>query len=521
MNGHARLGILLALLLGVGCVTEKDSEDTDPSDADADDTDSDDSEAQDTGGSDEESGGELSWVSAWSASGEVPVGCSLVLTASLQNTGIGALTVTAVDSSSTAVVPDTAALPVALAPGEGFELEVSVTPDTEELFEAELVVLSDGSDELRLPIELPTRGFGSCPVLEAGESWSVTRTWTAEVASADVILALDSSGSMSGLLSGVATEFGALAAAIRADLPDTTFSVVTFEDFSFADLGDAGDLPFRLELGQTLALERIERSLAELEIRNGGDLPEAGYEALYQSLTGVGFDQDCDGYNESEDVSPYLASLDDPFEGAAGEQAGSFDAGAEGGTGRRADTMAVVVFGTDAALRDPDLGDRVPPGCPSAAGQSSTLAAFDAVGARFVGVAVTSGDYEEQLAEVALATGSVTTEGGSDPAVIRYAESTFAEDVSTQVVAFSTYGSLSNLRADVVVAEDAGLTATVSLDADPDAARGEEVQLTIDVRDDGTGTEAYTPVEVQLLADIDGRPTVLQRERFYFQRPTD
>ena len=525
MYRHARLGILFAMWLGAGCVTQKESEveseseteTRDPSEQGSDSIP--DADPQDSGAPDGDvSDAELSWVGEWSIPDEPPVGCSFSLTASLQNTGTETLTIRAVEASSAAVAPDVESLPVTLAPGEVFDLPVTVTPDTEGLFEAELVVRSSASDDMRLPIELPTRGFGTCPFLASGESWSATRTWTAQVVSADIILVLDSSGSMSRFLTGVAGEFGALATAIRAELPDTTFSVVTFEDFPVGEAGEAGDLPFRLDAGQTLALDRVERTLAELEVRNGGDLPEAGFEALYQSLTGIGFDHNCDGYNEADDVAPYLASEDDAFSGATAGQAGSFDAGTEGGTGRRADTLPVVIFGTDAALRDGDYGDWVPLGCPNAAGQSSTLAAFDEVGARFVGVAVTTGEYEEQLRDLAVATGSVTTEDGLDPAVIRYDESTLAEDVSTQVVTLSTYGSLSNLRTDVVVAEDAGLTATVSLDADTDTARGEDVQLTIDVQDHGTGGPVFTPVEVRLLADIDGRPTVLQRERLYFQR---
>ena len=43
-------------------------------------------------------------------------------------------------------------------------------------------------------------------------------------------------------------------------------------------------------------------------------------EALYQALSGAGYDMNCDGvYDAETDVLPFIASAADPFGGTAGE----------------------------------------------------------------------------------------------------------------------------------------------------------------------------------------------------------
>ena len=107
----------------------------------------------------------------------------------------------------------------------------------------------------------------------------------------------------------------------------------------------------------------IQASLAGLGVHFGGDATDGAMEALYQSLTGAGYDQNCDGlYEPSTDILPFIASESDPFSGTAGGSGSG--GGVIGGLGFQAHAKPVIVYITDNPLRDPDRGDPTPGGCP-------------------------------------------------------------------------------------------------------------------------------------------------------------
>jgi hypothetical protein len=158
--------------------------------------------------------------------------------------------------------------------------------------------------------------------------------------------------------------------------------------------------------------------LDSLELRAGRDLPESGYEALYQTLTGQGYDLNCDGVFDAEtDVAPFRASPGDPFAGSTPgtENRDLPGTGREGGVGFRDEALKIIVYGTDAPLRDPDSGYPSPGGCPHDATHALVVDAAQRMDTRLVGVAMRPNEPTllQQMVRLAYDTDSVFTDGDS------------------------------------------------------------------------------------------------------------
>lgn len=474
--------------------------------------------------------GTLVWADDDHDLGEVAPGCTGSETRALENVGEGPVVVSAVTVSDAVFsVAVDAALPVELAPGDSLALTVAAIPTVVGLVEADLVVETTSGEGTTATETVEGSALWACETVAAGGSSSRTEDWTTDVQTADIMLVLDTTCSMSDFLEDVALGFGEVAAALGEPLPDASFSVASFDDYNYSadgeEMGSGVDKPFHLKQGQTLDTEAVTAVLTGLIVHNGSDWPESTFEAMQQAVAGVGFDQDCDGtFDAEDDVPPFLASTADPFSGTGGQNAAGDEVGAVGGTGRRADTMSFVVVGTDAELRDPDAGYSVPSeACPTPAGHSSTTAAFQAAGTKVVSLLVNS-DSESvpfaQLSALAEDTDSVVDldgDGTPEPAVVEYRSDTLATDLPDTIAAFTANLALENIRADAIVPDGSGLSVSVEVDAGGATTTGEPVSLTIDFTDDGTATESV-PVEVRLLADIDGRATVLRRLRVMVQR---
>ena len=198
------------------------------------------------------------------------------------------------------------------------------------------------------------------------------------------------------------------------DLTSVSFGVASFDDYQIAAYASAHGKPFVLESQQTDDAAAVQAVLDDLTVRVGGDVPTSGMEALYQALTGMGLDQQCDEIFEAvEDVRPFLASETDPFGGAAGQAYDSTvpGTGSVGGMGFRDDAhVRVVVYATDNDIRDPEAGDPAW-GCPMAAGSSDVVAASLDRGAWLVAL----GDGQPPMRDLAVASGSVAhLDGGPD-----------------------------------------------------------------------------------------------------------
>jgi hypothetical protein len=197
---------------------------------------------------------------------------------------------------------------------------------------------------------------------------------------------------MSGTMTAVASEFGSIISELSAELPDAEYGAATYDDYAYGSYGysSSGDKPFILRHQISSNTSAVQTTLSSMPLHYGGDGPESGMEALFQGLTGEGYDQDCNGnYSNSTDVMPFIASSSDPFSGSGGQSQTSGTGGGDiGGFGFRDYALPIVIYATDYDLRDPEAGYGTPGGCFQDAGHSDVVAAATDLGAYLIGIHV-------------------------------------------------------------------------------------------------------------------------------------
>ena len=184
---------------------------------------------------------------------------------------------------------------------------------------------------------------------------------------ADVFLLFDDTGSFASRATSLADSFQEVIAALGTDYPTTDFAfgVGRFEDFSNY-VPQKVSRPFILNQPVAEAdadgfAQAIEEALDRTAPGRGGDTTESAIEALYQAATGVGFDGNGDGDlfdsgaagimltqltpGSSGDVPPFSSYLFDPM-GTLAPASGSL-----GGVGFRAESLPIILLGTDDGTR--------------------------------------------------------------------------------------------------------------------------------------------------------------------------
>ncbi len=257
----------------------------------------------------------------------------------------------------------------------------------------------------------------------------------------DVGFLIDTTCSMSTTLSGMSGEFSRIVSELSSTLPDAQYGVASFDDYYYSSYGSSGDKPFELVQQITSNTSSVQSALSGLRIHSGNDGPESGMEALYQGLSGVGYDQNCDGrYTTNTDVKPFTASGSDPFGGGGGEFSNGSGTGTVGGFGFRDYSLPIIVYAIDNYLRDPDSSNREyngsPGGCPGDAGADAVVTAANDIGALLIGISVSGSTPLPQMNSLAQRTGSVADTDG--------------DGVADDNLAFTWSGSSSTLRTTIV-----------------------------------------------------------------------
>ncbi len=239
--------------------------------------------------------------------------------------------------------------------------------------------------------------------------------FTLDIQMGDIAFLLDTTGSMSSTLSAMKNEYSAIVSTLSSQIPDAEYGVATFDDYNHGSYGSGQDKPFILQQEITSDVGQVQSALSGIGLHGGGDGPESGMEALYQGLTGVGYDQSCNGsYDSADDVKPFIGSASDPFNGSAGgAQTGLYSGGGDlGGFGFRAYALPVLVYATDNQLRDADGGFGTPGGCPGDAGNSDVSMAARDLGAYLIGVSVSGSTPVTQMNQLADDTSSYADTDG-------------------------------------------------------------------------------------------------------------
>ena len=263
--------------------------------------------------------------------------------------------------------------------------------------------------------------------------------FTLNVQMGDVAFLIDTTGSMSGTINGMTSEFSSIVSQLSGILPDAEYGVATFDDYNYGGYGAGSDKPFELRQQITSDISRVQSSLATIPLHSGSDGPESGMEGLYQSLTGEGYDQNCNSrYDSSDDVKPFQASGSDPFSGGGGEfyNSSSAGGGTEGGYGFRPYALPNVVYATDNYMRDPSAGYGTPGGCPGDATSGDVVTATNNLGGYLIGIGANSGIALPQMRDLAGKTGSMADTDG--------------DGAADDLLVFQWNGSSSTLRSTIV-----------------------------------------------------------------------
>ncbi len=268
--------------------------------------------------------------------------------------------------------------------------------------------------------------------VEVGERTTLEHDFEFELSidRGDVGFIIDTTCSMGGTITAVATEFNTMVGDLAALLPDAGYGVSGHDDYAYGGFGSPGtDKPFYLRQQVTTDTSLVQTGFSSLTTHSGNDGPESGTEALYQAASGAGYDQDCDGsYDASTDVVPFVADAGDPFGGSGGSEYDSTtpDGGTLGGLGFREYALPVIVLAGDNYLRDPESANPAyngtPGGCPIDAGMSDVRTAFTDLGAYFVGVSVNGTTGYPQMEQLAIDIGSLADldgDGVADEPVVQ------------------------------------------------------------------------------------------------------
>ncbi len=427
--------------------------------------------------------------------GAVPFGCLTGKTLLLSNIGTDTLVVDSIISMDEAftlpAIPD---LPFEIAPGENVPLQLLYEATSESLQSNQVWVTSNDPSGAKVATQSGWGVVGDCVEIEVpdGASVSLDLAFTVEAGLADIAFALDTTSSMSSLALAMATEFGNIVADLDDLFSDATYGVATYDDYAQSPYGARGtDLPFILRQQQTEDIGVVQRALSsEVSIHYGDDTPESTMEALYQGLTGVGYDQNCNGiYNNDTDVKPFVAAATDLFGGTGGESvdASTLGGGTIGGFGFRENMLPIIVYATDAPLRDADSRDfSTPSTACHTAGHRDVVNAANALNAKLIGIGVNVMSYEStfsQMEALAMETGSYADldgNGSAEPAVVTWSGTSaqFREDVVgaiTQLVAAMNYEKIELVAADDTV----GFVTGIAPEAFYDVQSGDTVTFTV------------------------------------------
>ncbi len=267
--------------------------------------------------------------------------------------------------------------------------------------------------------------FFILPYQDPGGNTTKPLVFSTAIPSLDVFFLMDTTGSMAPEIGNLKTALtGTVIPGIKAAVTDSQFGVGAFDDFPVSPYdaatcsGDGTpDQPFKLRQPITATTSLVTAAVAGLTnatggtIGCGGDLPEAGIEAIYQAATGNGL------------TGPSPTAVPMNHNGV-------------GGVEFRSTTMPVIVSITDAishgvgetdvAACDGGPTDLVPYNSTIAAfahSRAQTEAALSTICARVVGIAAvetpagTACDGQEYLTAISTATGARVPPGAWDVGV--------------------------------------------------------------------------------------------------------
>ncbi len=210
------------------------------------------------------------------------------------------------------------------------------------------------------------------------------------VQQADIFFSVDTTGSFGQEITAIQSALeSTIVPGVTAVIPNAAFGVGRFEDLPLEPFGLPGDLPYESIQTITTLVSDIVAALGQLAPATGGlDIPEAGFEALFQWATGQGMP-----------AFGYPATF----------------SGGIGGVGFRKDSLPIIVHITDAISH---LAADYPVSV-GAHTRAQAVSALNGLEIRVIGVNSlenqgTANDPGSQLEAIAIATSAVTPPDGNN-----------------------------------------------------------------------------------------------------------
>jgi hypothetical protein len=128
--------------------------------------------------------------------------------------------------------------------------------------------------------------------LAPGASWETSQTLHLDSLppKADIVLAVDTTGSMGAAIADAKADATSIVNRVKASIPGARFAVVDFKDYPFAPFGEPGpsppaDYPYRLVTGLTADPTTVSTAMNALSAGGGGDLPESFNRVFFETYS--------------------------------------------------------------------------------------------------------------------------------------------------------------------------------------------------------------------------------------------
>ncbi len=221
------------------------------------------------------------------------------------------------------------------------------------------------------------------PYMAAPSPTEDTLDFSTDISQADVIFAMDETGSMSAQINNLRSSMSSLVGTVRGQIPNTGFGVVGYRDFPTSPFGGGGDYPFKLHhrvmtTNTGAGLTSVQNRVNGYSAAGGGDGPEANWQMLYQVATGAALN------SGGSNIGAFNPATAFPAAPPAGEEVGTI-----GGVGIRVGSLPIVVWIADACGHNsPTSGSNY---SFAAATRASAEAALLAKGIRVIALIASSG----------------------------------------------------------------------------------------------------------------------------------
>lgn len=221
--------------------------------------------------------------------------------------------------------------------------------------------------------------YGVSPPVEEDAVEALT-----EIPQADVVFAMDTTGSMGGEVANLQSSVASILADIQTRIPNSGFAVAGYDDYPYGAYGSMvdGDRAFYLlhrvmTASSAAGMASLMNAINFYQTHNGMDLPESGWEMVHQVATGAG------SGGGAYAVPPFDPATAPPPTVPTGEEIGEI-----GGVGIREGSLPILVWITDAASHNSSATGNpyssIPGVTPSTSSQA--LAAMNSIGGRIIGV---------------------------------------------------------------------------------------------------------------------------------------